>query len=262
MKKYIFLAILLIIGGGAYYLATNLESIVKKVVHKYGSEVTGTDVNIDGFKLSLKEGTGTISKITVANPAGYKVPNLFELNEITVKVDLKSITTDTIIIESININKPVITYEMLSLTKNNISDIQNTIQNYLNKAPKKSVSKETAKTEAKEEKASKNVTIKKSSVENGELGAYTNIQGLANNVTVKLPPIQMTNVGGEGNGKEVGQIVSEVISIILNTASKTAVNSNFADIEGVAKENLDNAVSSAKERVSETKDILKNLGKF
>lgn len=55
MKKYIFLGILLIIGGGIYYAATSYEGIVKNLVHKYGSEVTGTDVSLQGFKISLTE---------------------------------------------------------------------------------------------------------------------------------------------------------------------------------------------------------------
>ena len=256
-KRYILLAILVILAAGGLYLSTNIESIVKKVVHKYGSEVTGTDVNISGFDLSLKDGTATIKKITVANPNGYKTPHIFELGDISVKIDLKSLTKDTIIIEKVDINKPIITYEMASLTKNNISDIQNNINSFANKAPKESVAKET-----KSEGSGKNVIIKTLRVEGGELGAHTNIQGFENNVVVKLPPIQINDIGGTSEGKSIAQTISDVVSHILTAASQTVVKGNLADVKNVAKENLDGAVSSAKERVNETKDILKNLGKF
>lgn len=43
-KKYIFLGILAIVCVGAYYLTPSLETIVKQVVHKYGSQITGTEV--------------------------------------------------------------------------------------------------------------------------------------------------------------------------------------------------------------------------
>ena len=126
MKKYIFGFLVLVIAA-AWYFSPSLETIVKKVVNKYGSEITGTEVNLQGFKLSLTKGEGEISEITVANPKNYSAPYIFSLGDIFVKVDLKSLATDTIIIEKIAINKPVITYEMLSLTQNNISQIQKNI---------------------------------------------------------------------------------------------------------------------------------------
>ena len=89
-KRYIFLSVLVLIVVGVYFFAPSLESIVQKVVHKYGSEITGTDVNLKGFKLSLTNGEGTISEITVANPKNYSSPYIFQLGEISVKVNIKS----------------------------------------------------------------------------------------------------------------------------------------------------------------------------
>ena len=118
-KRYIFLSVLVLIVVGVYFFAPSLESIVQKVVHKYGSE------------------------ITVGNPRDYSTKNLFELGEIYVKVDIKSLTSDTIVIENVEVSKPVINYEMLSLTRNNISDIQNNIK----KNTAKTAQKETAETQ-------------------------------------------------------------------------------------------------------------------
>ena len=120
MKKYIFLAILLIIGGGVFFVAASYESIVKNLVHKYGSQVTGTDVSLEGFDLSLFSGEASVKKIVVANPQGYKTPNFISLDGVSVKVNLDSVLTDTIIVESIIVNKPYLSYEIISLTQNNI----------------------------------------------------------------------------------------------------------------------------------------------
>ena len=38
-KRYIFLSVLVLIVVGIYFFAPSLESIVQKVVHKYGSEL-------------------------------------------------------------------------------------------------------------------------------------------------------------------------------------------------------------------------------
>lgn len=126
-KKYIFLGILAIVCVGAYYLTPSLETIVKQVVHKYGSQITGTEVNLQGFNLSLTNGEGSIKGLTVANPTNYKSPNLLDLGGVSVKVDLKSLASDTIVINEIKVDKPVLTYEMLSLTQNNIKQLQDNI---------------------------------------------------------------------------------------------------------------------------------------
>ena len=37
----------------AYFMTPSAEDIVKTVVHKYGSQVTGTEVNLGGFRLDI-----------------------------------------------------------------------------------------------------------------------------------------------------------------------------------------------------------------
>ena len=78
-KKYIILLILIAAAAGFYFFTPSFESIVRQVVHKYGSAVTGTDVNLDGFSLKLANGEGHIGKITVGNPQNYKLKNALEL---------------------------------------------------------------------------------------------------------------------------------------------------------------------------------------
>lgn len=240
-KRYIFLSVLVVIIAGIYFFAPSLESIVQKIVHKYGSEITGTDVNLKGFKLGLANGEGSISEITVGNPKGYDAKNIFELGNIYVKVDIKSLTSDTIIIEDIEVSKPIINYEMLSLTRNNISDIQENIK------------KNTAKTEDKAEEsksedtaASKKVIIKKLSIKDGEINA---IVGKEEAVSVKLPTITMTNIGEDKKGESITTSISKIIGKILTTASNAVVNSKISDLKGVAEKNLEDITGGVKDRI-------------
>ena len=235
-KRYIFLSVLVLIVVGVYFFAPSLESIVQKVVHKYGSEITGTDVNLKGFRLGLTTGEGRISEITVGNPRDYSTKNLFELGEIYVKVDIKSLTSDTIVIENVEVSKPVINYEMLSLTRNNISDIQNNIKKNTAKAKASSASAE----------AGKKVVIKKLTVKDGEINA---VAVKDSSVSVKLPTITMTNIGGSKEGEPVSVTISKVIGKILNTASSTVVSSKISDLKGVAQKNLEDIAGGVKDRV-------------
>lgn len=250
-KRYIVLGTLVAAFAAFYYFTPSLETIVKKVVHKYGSEITGTDVNLNGFKLGLTTGEGRINQITVANPKNYSSPYIFNLEEIYVKVDLKSLTKDTIIIDKISINKPVITYEMLSLTQNNINEIQ---KNIAKNTASASAQEETEAKETKTEQDSapaKKVVIKELVVSDGEIQAVANINGKANNLNVKLPTISMKNIGQEQQGANIAATISKVLNNILQTASKTVVESQLSDLKGIADENLNKVVGGVKDRVKE-----------
>ncbi len=252
-KRYIVLGVLVAAFAAFYYFTPSFETIVKKVVHKYGSEITGTDVNLNGFKLGLTTGEGRINQITVANPKNYSSPNIFNLEEIYVKVDLKTLTKDTIIIDKITINKPIITYEMLSLTQNNINEIQKNIaKNTASANAQEEKAAKEAKAEGKKDSAaSKKVIIKELVVSDGEIQAVANINGKASGLNVKLPNIVMKNIGQEQQGANIATSISKVLNTILQTASKTVVESQLADFKGVANENLNKVVGGVKDRVKE-----------
>lgn len=250
-KRYIVLGVVVAALAAAYYFTPSLETVVKKVVHKYGSEITGTDVNLNGFKLALTSGEGKINQITVANPKGYASPYIFNLDEISVKVDIKSLTSDTIVIEKIAVNKPVITYEMLSLTQNNINEIQKNVAKNTASAEKEEQKDSVSKKEDKAAGPSKKVIIKELVVADGQIQAVANINGKANNLNVNLPTIIMKNIGGEKKGTSVAESISKILNTILSTASKTVVESQLSDFKGVADENLNKVVGGVKDRVRE-----------
>lgn len=247
-KRYIFLGLIVIIAAAAYYFTPSLNSIVRKLVNKYGSEVTGTEVNLKGFDFSITKGTASIDEITVANPKNYKTPYIFDLNKISVKVNLKSLTSNTIIIDSVEVNKPEITYEMLSLTQNNIKEIQNNIQKYLQKSASDKKADEPKKSETpKESGESKNVIIKKLVISDGKLTAAS----MGQEVAITLPTIEMSNIGQKSSSKgtDIPTVIASIITKILNVASQTVVQNNLSDLENVAKENLNNVVGNVKDRV-------------
>ena len=245
-KRYVILGAVAVIAAAAYIFTPSLENIVKKVVHKYGSQVTGTEVNLGGFNLSLTKGTGKISELTVANPKGYKSDNIISLGEVSVNVDIKSLTSDTIVINEINVKKPIITYEMISLTQNNLKELQNNINKNTASAEK---TEETVKEVKNSEGSSKKVVIKLINIEEGHIQAVTAIPG--GELDVKLPKIQLTGIGEskQNKGEGIAATISKILSKIVTTASETVVKSGLNNVKDVAKENLDNVVDGVKDRV-------------
>ncbi len=250
MKKRIFLGLLAVIIIALAVVWGSLESIVKKVVNKYGSEAAGTEVRLEGFNLSPFAGTAAIKGLTVANPSNYKSPYLLSLGGISVKLDIKSLLSDTIIVEDITVEKPVITYEMLSLTQNNIKQLQSNLSKNTASA-EKSADKvaDAPQKDVKEKAASKKVIIKKVTVREGELKAVTAIPGDKGALDVVLPEIVLTDIGNEQKGESIVASFSKILNKILSTASQTVVKSGLGDLKNVAKENLDNVVGGVKDKI-------------
>ena len=109
MKKAIFAVILILvifIAGALYYVLTNLDSLVKGAIEKYGSQVTQTAVRVDSVKITLTEGAGAINGLTIANPQGFDAAHAFSLAQISTKIDPQNVTGDPIIIDDITIRAP------------------------------------------------------------------------------------------------------------------------------------------------------------
>ena len=250
MKKSSLLIGVVVVAAGIYYFGPSLlDSAVKKIVNKYGSEVTGTEVNLEGFSLHPTTGEAAIRKITIANPQNYKMPYLFELNNISVKVDIKSLTSDTVIIEDITVDKPAITYEMLSLTQNNIKEIQNNVNSYLNKSSSNDKAETASETDSADQSAGKKVIIRHLAINDATLSATAGDK----DVSITLPDITMNNIGDDSKkaGSNIPQVIAKILNKILTTATQNVVSQKLGDLKSVAEENLNSVVGGVKDRVKE-----------
>ena len=102
MKKalVIVLVVLVLIGGGAWYFtAFKLDGIIKHEIEQAGTASFGTPVSVGSLETDLKNGSLTISNITVANPPGYKNANAFSLNGIEAAVDFETFEIKRVFIE-------------------------------------------------------------------------------------------------------------------------------------------------------------------
>lgn len=227
-NKFITFFVLLFIA--IYFCLPSMESIIKRVVHQYGSQIIGTDVSIGGIDLELSKGIGVVKDIKIANPKGYQAPNLFYLKELGVEIDISSLTSDTIIIDNITINNPEITYEMKTLTQSNISDILNNIER--NTATDETAqSKDNSSKSAKDDGSSKKVIIKQLTVSDGKVAAIVGAASLKAPINISLPTIKMNNIGQDKNGATPVETISKVITKIMQTVSQTVVSANLSELK-------------------------------
>ena len=114
-KKFIIISILtlvLVVAGTVTYVLTNLDSIVKAALEKYGSQAVKTQVRVSSVKIRLSQGEGTVTGLTVANPSGFVSPSIITLDTISIRIEKNSVTSTPIVIDNILISGPEVSYEM------------------------------------------------------------------------------------------------------------------------------------------------------
>jgi|ERR1044071_2165560 uncharacterized protein involved in outer membrane biogenesis len=99
-----------------------LDSAVKRAVETIGPDLTKVSVKLDSVNLILLSGSCKIGGLVVGNPQGYKSPSAIRVGTVSVAVEPASLLADKIIVNSINMQAPEVTFET-DLRQNNLSKI-------------------------------------------------------------------------------------------------------------------------------------------
>lgn len=255
-KLLIIVAIFIVIGLSFKIFFPSVSDIIRKVVNKYGSEVTGTDVSISSVDFSLKNGNVTINGFAIGNAKGYSEDNLFKLGKISATVDLKSITKDVIIVKDITILEPDVTYELKGI-KSNVNRVKENINSYM--ASKKSDTKEVVKeTEVKSDKPAKKVIIENVLIKGGKVNLASDMVG---KLTLPMPAIKLKDIGKSTGGATPAMALSKVFNSILNGATSVVKEAGVGvgAIANGAKDAVSGAAGEVGGAVKEIGGSLKGL---
>lgn len=229
MKKIAigFAVLLIILAGAAYYLHLNLDSIVKAAIEKYGSEAAHTAVKVDGVKLSVTTGEGSLNGLSVHNPDGFTPASALSLGIISVKLDTHSLAGNgPIIIREIIVEKPNILFEANMTGDSNLQAIE---RNTHSGTP--------AANNSDSKAPARKIIINNLVVRNGQIQiTHPLLQGKL--LTAVLPTIQLTNLGKENGGATPAVIADLVLRSIVMNARTIATNDlmkNIGAIPGIVK---------------------------
>jgi hypothetical protein len=105
------------------YGAGRLDGVVASTVERYGSAVTGTDVNVDGVDLALTSGLVELGGITVGNPGGYDTDYAVRIGSASVALDIGSLAGAVPVVEELIVDGALINAEQREAASN-LTDIQ------------------------------------------------------------------------------------------------------------------------------------------
>ena len=246
MKKLIKVALgivailVVLLLAGVLTLPMTIGPIVKTAASVGGPKMLGAPVSVGDVKINPLAGSLTISQVKIGNPPGYSDKDAFAVEKVEIGLDLKSLRSDTILIKKMRIDAPAIVYE----AKGKASNFNVMLDNI-----KKAADEEKTKTD-KEKTPKKKVVIETFTLNNAEVSYVSNLT-LGQAVGMKLPSLELNDIGKAAGGITAADATLQVVNGILGGLVK-----GVADISGMANSLLKNSGDTAKT----TGDTLKNLG--
>jgi len=243
--------IVVIVAVGIFFLFSNLDSIVKGAIEKYGSRATGTEVKVSSLHISLKNGEGSIGGLSIGNPPGFSGANAFELKNITIAIDTGSLTKTPFVIRKIAVSDPYISYEINNSGKANINEIRKNL-----KYTRKGGSEDKKKNGKKRTFVIKNLVIDRGRVDAGVAALPDK------SFTAELPRIQLVNVGGQGGSapSELAvQILRPIATRAIEAASETGVRMYLGMSAEEAGEMLEEGLKEKTGAAGKAKNALENF---
>ena len=220
-------------------------TLIQEAINQAGPQLLGVDVKVQDVTFRPLRGLVQLKNLHVGNPKGYKTEGVFDLGLVKIELKPGSLFSDTIIIETVKIEKPVITYER-GLKNSNIGALLEQLEG--GKAekpagegePKKPAPEPEAKprSEPKAE-GGKKVIIRDLQVNGSQVKvSLTALQGVA--APIPLPPVHLTGIGEESGGTSFSEALGKIIGAILGavtdvvTGAGKLVGDGAAAVGGVA----------------------------
>ena len=232
---YLILLLILILVG-VYFAAGFL---IKTAVSNIVPPITQTTASLDDVDISLFSGKVSFGGLKIGNPAGFSDKNVFELKEISVLFDPRSVLTDNILIHQVKVDGVTINAELNMKMDSNLSVIKKNVQDFIGTDEKTSAKTAPPKATSQKAEGEKNVIIKELTVSNVSLNPGI----AAASARIPLPTIHLKNLG-----EKKKESVANVIATGLNRLT-------LESITAFAKASKDMVVDQVKSLTQGVKDV-------
>ncbi len=209
--------VVVVVAAAVYFLLTSLDAIVERAIERYGSEITGTAVRVASVDISLSSGRGTVRGLTVANPEGFSSDSTFSLEEITLQIDVDTVTSSPMVIDEITVRAPAVLFEVNQAGAANVDEIRKNAERY--QPASRGDGEKGKEAEAGEEEEPLRLVIRRFSIERGEIATDTTAAG-GEEAEAKFPPLTLRNIGGRrgATSDEIGKIMVKAVTRQAATA--------------------------------------------
>ncbi len=216
--------VLLVVTGSLWWVYSSLDAQIASAIRRYGPEIAGVPVSLSSVHIAVTDGKATLRGLKVGNPDGFKTKHALSLGEISMTLDIGSLTTDVIRIKELILIKPEVTYEYAS-DGSNLDVIQRNIVRYLSQQSGQ-------QKKAEGSGPGKKLIIEHLYIKNAQAHVSANALQV-DAVSIPLPDLHLKDIGKKSNGATAGeaakqalntitqQVTQSVASLSVSTAGKT-----------------------------------------
>lgn len=215
MKKPVWIGVgvcVAVVAGALLVTSLFLDHMVKSGVEALGPRLTGVSVEVRAVSLSPWSGQGQIEGLVVGNPEGYKTPHAIRVDHARVAVVPGSLWSDKLHIRLIEVESPEITVE-IGPGGNNLKKILANVEAAAGSGG--SSNPDASKTGKGQKLQVDRLVIKGASF---RLGATA----LGGSVPVRLPDIQLENLGAGPDGITPAELTRKVFAALVEGTAGAA----------------------------------------
>ncbi len=227
---------------------SNLGPIIKTAVNKYGPQITKTEVSLRDVAISILSGEAGLKDFRLGNPKGFKSPYAISVGKISVDVDEKSLTEDTIIIDKIEVIAPKIIYERAFKSDN----FQSLLQNLQGTA----TAEKKAATKTGENSSSKKIMIRDFLLKDATLTLATTIMDVKS-ASAKIPDIHLKDLGTKNDGLLPAEAFEKIIAALHKTITSPGVANALKQSLKDLEKDIKAAGKDAKKQLKATAEDVK-----
>jgi len=247
--KIAVITILVLIVAAVAVVSLLGNLILKPAVETAATKALNVKVSLGRISLSILRGQISLENLSISNPPGYQHPKLLELKKGRVRVDIKSLLSNTVRIKEINFDGVNLTLEQRGISSNNLQDVISPLS-----AGEKKTSEPSGKKLLINDLEISNVTV------NAKL---LPVPGKSDTVTLKLAPIKMTDLGSD-NKMDIAALAGKIMLALTEGIAQQGAGLLPKDLTDTMKSTLDGAKKLGGAATEEGKKIIdkgKDLGK-
>jgi hypothetical protein len=209
--------VVVLIGIAVAVVLGKLDRIIERGVEKAGPQITGTEVSLGSAHVSIFSGAGSLKRLHIGNPEGYSTDRAFDLGEIAVTIDPKSVTSNVIHVRSVVVQAPQLVAEFDATGKSNLDKILQHVR---------AASGGSTKGGGEAGGAETKMIIDEFRFEGAEVRALAPAFGV--DKTLKIQPVILKNLGAREGGAAAADIANQVMRPIIEAAVRAATQEYLA----------------------------------
>lgn len=244
-------------------VGTHLGGLVKAGMETVGPKVTQTTLTVENVNLSLFAGSVGVQGLVLGNPEGYKSLTSISVSNAAISLAPGSVLSDKIVIHSIEVRAPEITFEGNPLGANNLTKIMANVKSLTGPADQASTNA-SAPSPAGQAKPAKKLEVDDFLITGAKV--HANLTGLVNKeITLPLPDIHLTDLGKGSGGITAADLTAKVLSEVTTamiTALTQAVGNLGKDLTHAARDVADGVLQNSNKTVigDKVNQLKKGLG--